>query len=186
MWQLENEPLLDFGHCPEEDREFLAREEAVVRRLSSKPVMVTDSGELNWWIDASKFGDVLGTTMYRTVHSARTNRPFSYDYIFPAWLYRAKARVVGMLRDKPVIISELQGEPWASVPWTEASAEERRQSLSPERLVQLQKFAARTQLPEAYFWGVEYWYWEKVKQNEPVFWETARGFFRWMDVEDEA
>ena len=178
MWQLENEPLLDFGDCPPEDRAFLAEEEVLLRSLdTAHPILVTDSGELNWWLDAAQFGDVLGTTMYRTVFSKRTKDIFSYDYWFPAWLYRAKGRAVTWLRGDPVLISELQGEPWGAAPFQEMTEAARRRSLSPARLLELQDFAARTQLPIAYWWGAEYWYWEKEVHNDPAFWEVARSFF---------
>jgi hypothetical protein len=178
MWQLENEPLLDFGGCPPEDRQFLAEEERLVRALDNKhPILITDSGELNWWLDAAKYGDILGTTMYRTVHSIRTNRPFSYDYIFPAWLYRAKARLVKLAEGKDTIISELQGEPWGSGAYIYMSEQERGESFSLDRFIELKKFAERTQLNEAYWWGVEYWYWEKVKNNNPAYWDFAKTLF---------
>jgi len=177
MWQLENEPLFDFGGCPAEDRDFLSREEILIRSLDDHPIMITDSGELNSWLPAAAYGDVLGTTMYRTVFSSRTERLFRYDYIFPAWMYRAKARLVGFVRGKEVLISELQGEPWGSGSFIYLSVEERRESLSPDRFLQLQRFAERTQLPEAYWWGVEYWYWEKEVNGEDVFWEIAKTFF---------
>jgi beta-galactosidase GanA len=178
MWQLENEPLLAFGVCPPADPNFLASEEAVVRAHDAEhPILITDSGELNWWLNASRYGDVLGATMYRTVFSGRLDRPFSYNYIFPAWAYRAKARYVGWLRGKDVIISELQGEPWGAKPFTEMTAAERQAVLSPERLAELRTFAVRTQLPVAYWWGAEYWYWEKTVNADAAYWETARGFF---------
>lgn len=178
MWQLENEPLLDFGDCPPEDREFLKREEELIRSLDRQhPILITDSGELNSWLPAAGFGDVLGTTMYRTVYSRRTAGLFSYDYIFPAWAYRLKSRLVRVVTGKSVLIAELQGEPWGIRPWTQMTAMERAQSLSVARLRNLRSFAARTQLPEAYWWGAEYWYWELVVNDEPVFWETARTFF---------
>lgn len=178
MWQLENEPLLAFGVCPPADPAFLAREEALVRAYDSQhQILMTDSGELNWWWAASAYGDVLGTTMYRTVWSGRLSRPFSYDYIFPAWLYRLKGRYVGWLRGKEVIISELQGEPWGERPFTELTAEETRESISPERLRQLHRFAQRTQLPEAYWWGAEYWYWAYKVKGDSSYWQTAQDFF---------
>lgn len=178
MWQLENEPLFDFGGCPPEDRAFLAQEEAVIRSLDGDhPILVTDSGELNWWFGAARFGDVLGTTMYRTVFSGRTHKLFHYDYIFPSWLYRAKARLVKLVRGKDVIIAELQGEPWGAAPYVYMSAGERQEAFSPERFKQMQRFAQRTQLPEAYWWGAEYWYWEKGVNDNPIYWEIAREFF---------
>lgn len=178
MWQLENEPFLDFGHCPPADPAMLRQEERLVRSLDNKnPILITDSGELNWWIKASSYGDVLGTTMYRTVHSQRTDDFFSYDYIFPAWLYRAKARLVKLVNGKEVIISELQGEPWGAVAFTNMSPEQRLASFSPQRFKQLKDFAQRTQLGEAYWWGVEYWYWEKESNGNDQYWQLARQLF---------
>jgi len=178
MWQLENEPLLNFGECPPEDLAFLKQEETLLRELDPKhPILITDSGELNSWIPASQYGDMVGTTMYRTVFSKRTQKLFHYDYIFPAWLYRAKARLVKITSGKDVLISELQGEPWGVKPYTSMSQEERRAILSPERFLELYNFSARTALPEAYWWGAEYWYWEKEVNNEPVFWELAKTTF---------
>jgi hypothetical protein len=177
MWQMENEPVLDFGVCPPFDRAFYEKELALVRRLSDKPVLVTDSGELNWWLDVSQYGDTVGTTMYRTVHSQRTDELFHYDYIFPAWLYRAKARLVKLVRGKDVLIAELQGEPWAKVPFTQVPDDERERNLSVERLEEVHDFAVRTQLPRAYWWGVEFWYWEREVKGNPGYWDAARAFF---------
>lgn len=177
MWQLENEPFLDFGVCTTIDHELLAQEEALIRRLDpGHPIMVTDSGELNWWLAVSAYGDVVGTTLYRTVHSSRTNQPFHYDYLYPAWLYRAKARLVWLLRGKPVLVSELQGEPWGAAPFVYLSDSERAASFSPERFKEIARFVSRTQLPEAYWWGVEYWYWEQQRGYD-AFWEYARELF---------
>ncbi|MBI1833397.1 MAG: beta-galactosidase [Candidatus Andersenbacteria bacterium] len=178
MWQLENEPLLKFGICPPQDRQFLMQEEVLVRSLDpDHPILMTDSGELNWWLDASSFGDVLGTTMYRTVFSEKTLKQFSYDYIFPSWLYRLKSRYVRLLRGNEVLISELQGEPWGSQPFPQMSAQEREQSFSPERFLDNWDFAQRTQLPSAYWWGVEYWYWEKEINGDGRYWEIAKEVF---------
>jgi hypothetical protein len=176
-WQLENEPLFDFGVCPPEDRDFLRQEEALLRSLDAEhSILITDSGELISWLGAALFGDMVGTTMYRTVFSSRTQKPFSYDYIFPAWLYRLKARTVKLFSGKDVLISELQGEPWGFKPLPEMTPAERAALLSPERLREMARFAARTQLTPAFWWGAEYWYWEKVNGN-PAYWETARTFF---------
>jgi hypothetical protein len=178
MWQLENEPLLSFGICPPADTDFLSQEQELVRKLdSSHEILITDSGELNSWLGASQYGDMLGTTMYRTVFSKRTQKLFHYDYLFPSWLYRIKARYVGILRNKEVIISELQGEPWGSKPFVEMSQEERRASFSPERFMNLARFAKRTQFPLAYWWGAEYWYWEQVKHNDSSYMDIAKNIF---------
>lgn len=177
-WQLENEPLLVFGICPKADTKFLAQEQGVVRAHdSSHAILITDSGELDSWLGAAQYGDELGTTMYRTVFSNRTKKLFHYDYLFPSWLYRLKAHYIGILFHKQVIISELQGEPWGTKPYTEMAESERLQSFSPARFLQLELFAQRTQLPEVYWWGVEYWYWEKTVNHNEVYWNIAKGIF---------
>ncbi len=178
MWQLENEPLLDYGECADEDRELLLKEEVLLRSMDGvHPILITDSGELNWWLDASEYGDVLGTTMYRTVFSDKMQKSFSYDYIFPAWMYRAKARYIKVLRGKDVIVSELQGEPWGSMPFKDMSKEDREEVFSKNRLMEMKRFVDRTQLPEVYWWGAEYWYWEKEQYYDASYWETAKTFF---------
>ncbi len=178
MWQLENEPLLSFGICPPADEAFLLAEQEVIREHDMlHPILVTDSGELNSWLGASKYGDVLGTTMYRTVFSNRTQKLFHYDYIFPSWMYRLKARYIGILRNKDVLISELQGEPWGIRPIVEMDIEERRASFSPDRFREFALFAERTQLQRAYWWGAEYWYWEKVRHGNSEYWDIAKSLF---------
>ena len=57
-YQLENEPLLNFGLCPEPDREFLKKEVGFVRSQTKKPIILTDSGELRPWVTPMKLGDV--------------------------------------------------------------------------------------------------------------------------------
>lgn len=174
-WQLENEPLLVFGICPKADTKFLAQEQGVVRAHDAHhKILITDSGELDSWLGAAQYGDELGTTMYRTVFSNRTKKLFHYDYLFPSWLYRLKAHYIGILFHKPVIISELQGEPWGTKPYNQMAASERMQSFSPARFLQLELFAQRTQLPEVYWWGVEYWYWEKTVNHNDAYWNIAK------------
>ena len=49
-WQVENEPLFAlFGECPLPNKNFLKQEVDLVRGLDSRPVVVTDSGELSHW-----------------------------------------------------------------------------------------------------------------------------------------
>lgn len=178
MWQVENEPFLVFGECPPEDREFFSREEQLVGLLDpDHPILVTDSGELNSWLLSSQYGDVLGSTMYRTVFSGRTGRTFRYDYIFPSWLYRLKARYVGVLRGKNVIVSELQGEPWGASRFIDMSDEERMDLFSTDRFRQMKRFVERTQFAESYWWGVEYWYWEKEHVGNGAYWAFAKSLF---------
>ena len=39
-------------------------------------------------------------------------------------------------------------------------------------------FAKKVGFPEIYFWGTEWWYWMKVKQNHPEIWEEAKNLIK--------
>ncbi|MEK7124179.1 MAG: endo-1,4-beta-xylanase, partial [Patescibacteria group bacterium] len=65
-WQAENEPFFNFGKCPWYDKNFLAKEVALIKALDpSRPVIVSDTGEQSLWFDAAKIGDIVGSTLYR-------------------------------------------------------------------------------------------------------------------------
>jgi len=178
MWQLENEPFFDFGVCLPTSGRFFRQEEVMLKKVGGgHPIMVTDSGELSLWLGTARYGDVFGTTMYRSVYSQQKAKRIDYDYKFPAWLYRAKASLVRIFENKPVIISELQGEPWFGKPFDTVSEEDRLDYFPPERLQKMREFARRTGFKEAYWWGVEYWYWEKEQGNEK-YWDIASSFFK--------
>ena len=66
-WQIENEPFFPFGECPWYDKEFLGEEIRLVKSLSERPVIISDTGEWSLWFRAAKLGDIVGTTMYRRV-----------------------------------------------------------------------------------------------------------------------
>ena len=44
------------------------------------------------------------------------------------------------------------------------------------------KFAKQTGLNKFYLWGVEWWYWIKVKYNEPEIWNQAKTLFKTGEV----
>lgn len=179
MWQLENEPFLEFGVCPQRDAvTFLREGEDLIRSLDpDRSILVTESGELSTWMKISAYGDVIGTTMYRTIYDENQLQHRSYDGIIPAAAYRIRARIVRLIRGKNVIISELQAEPWGPGATPELPKEVREQSMSANRLREVVAFAQATQLPEAYLWGAEYWYWMKTVDNDDSMWETARELF---------
>jgi hypothetical protein len=175
VWQVENEPLLDvFGECPSSDADLLRREVNYVKSLdNSRPVLVTDSGELGLWIIAANVSDLFGTTMYRVTY----NKWLGYNfYKFPPIFYRLKAQLVG--RDpNTVIVSELQAEPWAEEGILSTPLEEQRKSMDSERLLSHIEFVKKTGFNSAYLWGVEWWYWLANKKSEPEMWNTAKDLF---------
>lgn len=176
MWQVENEPYLKlFGQCPKLDEEFFKKEIALVKKLSAKPVLITDSGELNWWFKASASGgDMIGTTLYRVVY----NKHLGYlRYFWPPCFYYAKTILVKNIFDiQKVIVAELQAEAWhtegKSLP--QMTLTEQLKSMDLKQFRKNISFSRKAGFDEAYLWGVEWWYYLKVEKDYDELWEEAK------------
>jgi len=172
-WQVENEPFFEFGECPPLDASFLRREIAAVRALDSRPIVISESGELSTWVQAASLSDILGISTYRSVWSRFTG--YFYWPITPR-IYRDRAAAVASLVSK-VIITELQGEPWTTQPIISMPVDQQLKLMNPEQLESNLVFARRIGFPEVYLWGVEWWYWLK-KQGHPEMWNAAKGIWQ--------
>lgn len=177
-WQIENEPLLKFGKCRMFDGNFLKREVELTKKLDSRPVILTDSGERGFWMHAMKNSDIFGTTLYRTVW----DEVFGYiRYPIPPFYYPLRSLLTQWVfapNSQETLISELQAEPWPpSKPLSELSAEEQAKNFSLDNLKEVVDYATQTNIKKQYFWGVEWWYLMK-KQGNPQYWEYAKGLFR--------
>lgn len=175
-WQVENEFFFHFGECPEYDTVFFDKEISYVRSLDdSRPIIISDSGELSSWYGAAKRADIVGTTMYRTVY----NEKFGYFiYPIPASFYTVKAELIKAITGvKKVIVVELQGEAWGPQMPNEMTLEEQSKSMNSEKLKNIAEYARSAGFSESYFWGVEYWYWLKKVKGEPGMWEEAKKIF---------
>ncbi len=168
-FQVENEPLLEFGVCPPPDRQFLKKEVEFVRNLTKKPVIITDSGELRSWFTPAKLSDILGITLYRTVETPIFG---TFHYPFPPWFYRLKANLVG----KKTIVVELQAEPWATHSLTQTPLDKQIKRFSLEQFKKNIEFAQKTGFEEVYLWGVEWWYF-MAQQGHPEYLDYAKGLF---------
>ena len=171
-WQVENEPFFRFGECPEPDRDFLKKEVAVVRALDARPVMITESGELSTWINAGSIADILGISTYRIVWDR-----FVGYFFWPSTprYYVQRITAARSLVDK-VIISELQAEPWVTVPFTSMPIDDQLRLMNPTRLNDNLTFARKIGVSEVYVWGVEWWYWLK-QRGKPEMWEAGKALF---------
>jgi len=176
MWQVENEPFLPFfGECPEGavDGDLVDKEIELVKKIdNSRPVMVTDSGELSLWYQAAKRGDVFGTTLYRIIHK----EPFGYvKYPLGPSFFRIKGLFIKIFaKQNNIIIAELQAEPWAAGWIPHVPVEEQYKSMSPEKFNQIIDYAQKTKFQESYLWGAEWWYWLKETQNNSQMWDEAK------------
>jgi hypothetical protein len=138
--------------------------------------MLTDSGELSIWVPAAKRADIFGTTMYRDTYSDTLNRYIHYP-IEPGF-FRFKKNIARLFaRPEKWIVVELQAEPWGPRPYQELSQEERNKTMNLAKFREILEFSRQAGFREFYLWGVEWWYWEKVINNNNSLWEEAKGLF---------
>jgi hypothetical protein len=173
-WQVENEPFFPFGECPWVDKVFFKKEVDLVKSLDSlkRPIVVTDSGEGSLWITAARFGDIVGTTMYKRVWFRQIG--IYVHYPFPPTFYWRKSKIIKKLFNKEVMVVELQAEPWGPKTLYDSPIEEQKKTMNLEQFRENINFAKRTGLRGFYLWGSEWWYWLKTKQNDDSIWEEAR------------
>ncbi len=181
-WQVENEPLFNFGKCPPwyyDSVDFLKQEVAWVKSLdSSRPVIVSDSGEQSLWLGVAGIGDVVGITTYRTVWMHMLGGLGFYStYPLPPVFYYRKSQIINYFFHKKVISLELQAEPWLSAPFNDVSLQEQEKSMNFSQFNNNVSYAKKMGLDTFYFWGTEWWYWLKEAQNKPEIWNEAKELF---------
>jgi hypothetical protein len=172
-WQVENEAMFPFGDCPWYDTAFLKEEVALVKSLDpTRQVVVTDSGELPLWWAAASIGDVVGTTLYRTVWFSQLDRYL--DYPLPPVFYGRKAALVNLIFGKAVWNVELQAEPWGRTLLYNLPLDEQRKTMTPEKFAPIVEYARETGLDTFYLWGAEWWYWMKEVYDDSGMWNAAK------------
>lgn len=181
MWQVENEPYLAFGDCPERGVRFLEQEVALVKSLDpARSILTTDGGEFGLWYKAAENGDAFGTTMYRKVYPKVIGPRFGVvEYPLAPSFFRFKEKVVRRILsdwEKPFMVIELQAEPWGPKHISQFTDAETDEIFSPEYLTETIEYAKETGFDEYYLWGAEWWYWKK-KQGDERYWEIAKDLF---------
>jgi len=173
-WQIENEGFIGwFGDCPPIKDSFVRREVEFVRGLDSRPILMTESGELSTGLKSAISADIVGTSLYREVWSSLLGRFLTYP--LPPSFYPHKARLLKPWAAR-FVISELQLEVWAPKGILSMTPEEQIKNLSPEKMKQRIEYARATGIGEIYGWGAEWWWYLKM-HGYPQMWETARAEF---------
>ncbi len=176
IWQIENEPFLAFGDCIKDatTEELLDKEIAQAREVlnGDAVIMTTDSGELSLWYKAAQKGDIFGTTLYRMVHSPK----FGYvTYPIGPSFFRIKTWLVRAFTGQGnVIISELQAEPWGPKRFDKMDFYEQEKTMNPEKFREIIVYSQKTNFPEAYLWGAEWWWWLKEAKDKDEMWNEAK------------
>ena len=173
--QVENEPFLIFGVCPQPDADLVDRELLAVRKMDSiHPILGTDGGEFGDWYRIAKRADIFGTTLYRKVNTDLFGR---ITYPIVPEFYPLKADIVRLFTGKPdqkFIVAELGLEPWTKKQIYEISVAEQVALFSPEEFKGNIEYARQTKFDEFYLWGVEWWYWLKTTKNFTDYWDIAK------------
>ncbi|MFA5076645.1 MAG: endo-1,4-beta-xylanase [Patescibacteria group bacterium] len=172
-WQVENEPFVFwFGVCPSPNHNFFDQEIALVKKLDSRPVIITDSGELSTWLRSSRQADIFGTTLYRIVWSPYIG--FWYWPLPPSYYYYKGQMIKKLYNIQEVIVSELQAEPWAKESIVDLPLDEQFRSMNPQQFKDNIQYARQAGFDQIYLWGAEWWYWMKEKKLDDSFWLEAK------------
>jgi len=176
IWEVENEPFLPyFGMCPPFKKDFLDQEIKEVRSLDTRPILITDSGELSTWVMAAKRGDIFGTTMYRDTYSRALHSYIHYP-ITPTF-FKVKKNLANLFAaPADWIVIELQGEPWGREAFQTLTQAERDRTMNQKKFKEMVSFSQQSGFKTFYWWGVEFWYWEKQKGNS-FYWDEAKKLF---------
>lgn len=180
IWQVENEPFLNFGVCPDRPEGFLDREVALVKSIdSSRSILTTDGGEFGDWYRSAKRGDIFGTTMYRRVYPRIIGPIFGIvEYPLSAGYFRVKEKIIKLLLPEKLnqkfIVVELQSEPWLLGSFQNTPIDEQYKVFDLEYFKETLEYAKKANFSDYYFWGVEWWYWLKTKHADPSFWNFGK------------
>lgn len=177
IWQVENEPFLDFfGECENKiSQKELQEEIDLVRSLDNRKILITDSGELGFWYPLIKMGDYFGTTLYRVTYNEYIG---FWEYFFvPPSFYRVKAAILGSDLDR-TFIAELQTEPWFPNGPLKSTLSDHYKTMDATKLKNNVAYAEKTGFARLYLWGVEWWYWLKTKMNDDSLWQAAKTIYQ--------
>jgi hypothetical protein len=178
-WQVENEPFLEvfaFEHCGELDVDFLEEEIALVKSLdATRPILVTDSGNLGTWAAPYSRGDAFGTSVYVYLWNPEVG-PFKS--FLPPSFYQFKTSLMEFVYGKKeAMLIELSLEPWLLQPVVETPKAVQLERMSIEKFREIIDFAEATHFEKQYLWGAEWWYFMKLR-GYPAFWDEARELFK--------
>lgn len=177
-WQVENEPYLTvfaYDHCGALDEDFLQEEIELVRSLdSTRPILVTDSGNIGTWRGAYHSGDAFGTSVYVYFWNPELGQ---FRTILPPFVYRIKENIMRLLYGaKQTFLIELSAEPWLLAPISDVPLAIQLERMDVTKFNEIIDYARDTRYDTQYLWGGEWWYWLKL-QGHTEMWDRAVELF---------
>lgn len=176
-YQLENEYLLGvFGECQPygSERERLIEEFNLVKNIDPKTPIIISYANNYFGVSTSKpLADQVGVSVYKRVWDKTLTKRY-FEYPFPSWYYSWRAGQQQILTGRTSMLHELQAEPWPPNGVKEASIAEQDKSMDAKRLKERIHYGENTGFRDIDLWGGEWWYWRKVKFNDPSLWNTIK------------
>ncbi len=176
-YELENEFFMSvFGECKNFDRSRLVEELALIKKLD--PNHKVEISRSNNWIGlpvGKPTPDEFGISVYKRVWDATFTHRY-FEYPLPPWFYAALAGGGEIVTGKPMLIHELQAEPWTpnGLDIPQISVEEQFKSLNADRLEKRIVYAEDTGMRTIDLWGAEWWYWLKVNKHDSSVWDVVK------------
>lgn len=176
-YQLENEYFLKaFGICPDFTRQRLVDEYRLVKSLDTEhPVVVSMSNNAIGTPIYQPTPDIWAISIYKRVWDKTLTKRY-FEYPIPAWYYAFRAGWTQTTRGRDAFIHELQAEAWTpeDLGIKEVPISEQDKSMNAKRLHDRFEYGRATGMKKIDLWGAEWWYWRKVKRNDPSLWNAAK------------
>ena len=184
-YQLENEALNHwFGECNVHDRklirERLVEEYELVKSLDQEHPIIMSLSDQHGLPVGDPTPDVYGYSVYRIVYNTQIVEGY-FVYPTPVWYHRMRSAIIDLMDNRPIIVHELQMEPWGPRNTVDLSIEEQNESMSVAQMYDNLNFATQIGLDRAYLWGAEWWYWRMTELNDPEPYEAAKEMFQQMN-----
>jgi len=177
-YQLENEYFLKaFGQCTDFNRQRLVDEYNLVKGLDPYHTLVVSmsNNAIGTPVGEPK-PDEFAISIYKRVWDKTITKRY-FEYPIPAWYYAFRAGFVELTTGRNSFIHELQAEAWTPDPFggtLTTPLVEQDKSMNPTILTNRIKYGEATGMKTVDLWGVEWWYWRKVKFNDSGLWDAAK------------
>ena len=187
-YELENEFFMSvFGTCTNFDRSRLVNEFEMVKQLDPKHKVIVSRSD-NWiGIPIGKpTPDEFAISIYKRVWDSNLTHRY-FEYPLPPWFYAVLAGSEELLSGKDMIVHELQAEPWPpeGQDIIATPVAEQFKSMDAKRLQARIKYGEDTGMRTIDLWGAEWWYWLKVKQNDPSVWNVVKQAVQQADANNQ-
>ncbi|HET9721428.1 MAG TPA: hypothetical protein VFP32_00140, partial [Candidatus Saccharimonadales bacterium] len=187
-YELENEYFMKvFGTCQNFDRNRLVTEFNKVKQWDpAHPIIISRSDN---WIGipvGQPTPDEFAISVYKRVWDSNFTHRY-FEYPLPPWFYAALAGAGEIVSGKGMIIHELQAEPWTpdGLSLDQTSLTEQFKSMNAQRLEKRINYGEDTGMRTIDLWGAEWWYWLKVKHNDPSVWNVVKQAVQQADVQNQ-